>query len=192
MNIKRTILVVTVFSLVTAVPLFSEEKMSARANNMSGKIQVSDDNGAKPWVQFRTQQGKNNRPAGGSFQYRPEGKSKETYVDVVYVKVDGEHGWLAGKCTRDGTDLVGRWLFLAAHDGGTPGRLVDHIWWEWLPNTADAESIAKRKVENLEKPANSKSIISGNIVVNFYDEVNFSRTHHTFSARLGKMIRRRK
>jgi len=170
MSIKKAILMLAVFSLAIAGPLFSKAKKSAPASNATGKVQVLNDSDEYAWAEFEAYESKNGQPAKGLFHYWLEDGSEEIYVDVVYVKVDGEYVWFAGKCTEASGELVGRWFFLAAHDGGDPGRLVDHVWWEWLPDTADAETIAERKVNNLEKPANNKSIENGNVVVNFYDE----------------------
>ncbi len=171
MNIKKIILMLTVFLLFITVPAFSGGEEPAPANNVVGKVQVLDNgnNDEYAWTEFEAHQGKDNQPAGGFFHWWLEDGSRETYVEAVYVKVDGNYAWFAGKCTKDSADLAGRWLFIAAHDGGMPGRLTDHIWWEWLPDTPDAESIAKAKVENLETPASNKPIISGDIVVHCYE-----------------------
>lgn len=170
MSIKKAVLMLAVFSLAIAGPLFLRAKESAPANNVTGKVQILNDSDEYAWAEFEAYEAKNSQPANGSFHYWLEDGSEEIYVDVVYVKVDGEYAWFAGKCSKASGELVGRWLFLAAHDGGDPGRLVDHIWWEWLPDTADAQAVAERKVNNLKKPASNKSIKAGNVVVNFYDE----------------------
>jgi hypothetical protein len=142
MHFQKTILLLTIFSLMMAVPAFSKQGK----NNVSGKVKVSGDD-ASVWIELRADGAKNSLAASGSLRCWQNNKSKETSADVVYMKVDGSYGWLAGKCTRDSGNLTGRWFFMAVHDGGTPGHLADQLW------------------ENLEKPANNKSIETGDIVV---------------------------
>ena len=84
------------------------------------------------------------------------------------MKVDGEYAWLAGKSTKDSTKLANQWFFITIHDGGSPGNLVDHMWWDWLPDTENVENIAKNKVENLEKAENNQIIKDGDIQIFFY------------------------
>jgi len=167
MNIQKAILILAALSLTAAVPLSLRAEEPALASNAKGTVQVSDE-GGNAYIEFEVQEGKDNKAASGSFHFRLDDGSRDSYVEVAYVKVDGEYAWFAGDCTRDNAGMAGRWLFIAVHDGGRPGRLVDHIWLEWLPKTPDAENIAKRKVENLEKPANNKPIKTGDIVVNCY------------------------
>lgn len=168
MNIRKTILIVSVvFVAATTPPLLSRED-SAPANNTSGKVQVLD-NGESVLVEFRARGKRDDKPAGGSFRRSSADKSIDTYCNVVYVKVDGDYAWFAGKCVMDSDGLAGRWFFAAVHDGGRPSELVDHLWWDWLPRTPNAESIAADKVENIEKPDSNKPIESGNITVSFYD-----------------------
>jgi hypothetical protein len=93
----------------------------------------------------------------------------EMYIELEYTAIDGDYAWFAGICTEDGENFTGKWLFGAVHDGGTPGKLVDHIWWEWLPDSDDVEEVAQSKVENFEIPAKNKPISSGDIKVNDYD-----------------------
>jgi len=167
MRISKTFSILTVVSLILAVPVFSEKLTAAPANSASGKVEIvsSDDQTAS--AEFKANVGKAQQPANGFFRVSAEDKGTETYVDVVYVKVDGDYAWFAGKCTRDSEGLMGRWFFIVVHDGGKPGRLADHIWWDCLPDTDDAESIAKEKVENFEIPESNKPIKSGDIEVCF-------------------------
>lgn len=167
MNMKKVFLTLIVFSLVIVVPSFSESQKytSASKSSVTGKVQISADTNKYTWAEFSTRQGKDGLSATGSLHLWSEDNSRQTYVNLAYLNVDGEYAWFAGQCTNDNGSLTGRWLFVAVHDGGNPGRLADHIWWEWLPNSPDAEAVAKSKVENLEKPADNKSIKAGNIVV---------------------------
>jgi hypothetical protein len=76
----------------------------------------------------------------------------EMYIELEYTAIDGKYAWFAGICTEDGER-----------------KLVDHVWWEWLPDSDDVEDVAKSKVENFEIPAKNKPINSGDIKVNDYD-----------------------
>lgn len=169
MNIKKIAWTVTAFLIVIAVPVFPEQKGSAPPNNVTGKVKILINRDKEAWAEFEAYEEKGNIPAKGSFHLWLEDTGEETYVDVVYVKVSGAYGWFAGKCTKDTGEMIERWLFLAVHDGGSPGRLVDHIWWEWLPDTGEAETIAREKIENLEKPADNQSIKTGDITVNYHN-----------------------
>ena len=129
-----------------------------------GQVEVTD-NGHKALVKFEAEPGSKKLSVDGFFRRSSTDGSGLTYVKLSYLKVDDGYAWFAGRCTQDEGDLTGRWLFATAHDGGKPGRLLDHLWWEWLPDTNDAEAKARSKVENLEKPAYNKSIESGEITV---------------------------
>ena len=170
MNVKKTILAAAVFSLAASVLLFAGQNASEPANSAVGKVHILINTDESARVEFEAYEAKNNQPARGFLLCSQKNQNRETHSEVVYVKVDGDYAWFAGKCTRDSGNLKGRWFFIAVHDGGTPGKLVDHIWWDWLPQTPDAESIAKKKVENLERPANNKHISAGDVVVRFYAE----------------------
>ena len=113
------------------------------------------------------------KPARGIIRQWHEGKDSEGLsVEISYMHVDGKYAWFAGKCIEDkGIGMNGRWLFIAVNDGGEPGKLVDHLWCEWLADTKDAEAIAKRKVESLEKPCENIMIKDGNIVINNYSKI---------------------
>ena len=167
MNTKEAILVVCFFSLLIVVPVFSLQFVSSHSNNAAGKITIADDNGGS--VDFKAVDGKDGQPSTGYLRLKSGDGSKETEAEVKYVNVDGDYAWFAGQCTRDSGGLTGRWFFAAVHDGGTPGKLVDHIWFDWLPDTADAEAVAKSKVENFAKPSSNKPITTGDIVVTFSD-----------------------
>jgi len=169
MSITKTILVVGVSCIVAAIPVFSQQKVSASPNNVTGKVQISDNSSGNVSVEFKAYEEKGDQPAKGYFHLWLDDESEETFVDGVYVSVDDEYAWFAGRCTKDTGDLTGRWLFVAVHDGGSPGRLVDHLWWQWLPDTTDAENIAREKVENIETPADNQPIEAGNITVQFND-----------------------
>ena len=91
---------------------------------------------------------------------------KKTTVKISALKIDGQYAWFSGKCISGNSDKLGHWLFVAVDDGGTPGNISDHVWWEWLGNDAKAESEAASKVKNLKKPVENKPVKSGDIVVN--------------------------
>ena len=169
MNVRKIILVVCVFSLGAVLSAFSQQSKSELANKAMGEVEISADNGESAWAEFRVSDATSQSSASGFFHYWLDDKSKESYVEMAYVKVDGEYAWFAGKCSKSSENLTGRWFFAAVHDGGMPGNLVDHIWWDWLADTPNAESIAKEKVENMERPTANKPIESGDVTVRFYD-----------------------
>ena len=138
---------------------FSASSQGAKA---SGEISISDD-GGEVQAKLQITTGENEDSAGGYFQYLDDGD--KVYIEVTGVKIDGEYAWFAGKCIEGGAGYSGRWLFVAVHDGGKPGRLVDQIWWEWIPAGDNAESIAKSKVRNMRVPSERKDIQSGDIKV---------------------------
>ena len=167
MNIRKAVLVSAAFSLLSASSALAEKQESTEANNAVGEITVQGYDGEHILVKFEACEEKNNQSARGFLRLQAGDNDKDTYAEVAYVKVDGAYCWFAGKCTRDSDDLTGRWFFAAVHDGGTPGRLVDHIWLDWLANKADAESIAREKVKNCEKPQHNTPIAAGDIVVHY-------------------------
>jgi len=154
----------SVFLLFAGIPLLSTAKASC-SNEASGNIEVLDA-GVRLDVEFEAREAAGSNSGGGFFHYESADHSTKLAAEVFYVKVDDEYAWFAGRCVRDRGDLAGRWFFAAVHDGGTPGSLADHIWWDWLPEGPDAEKTAKRKVENLERPVSNKPVKAGNIVVN--------------------------
>ena len=164
MKTRKIILAMSVFLLFAGFPLLSTAKASC-ASNASGNIEVLDA-GVRLGVEFEAREAANGESGGGFFRYTSADRSNKLAAKVFYVKVDDEYAWFAGRCLQDNGDLTGRWFFAAVHDGGTPGSLADHIWWDWLPEGPGAEKTAKRKVENLERPASNKPVKAGNIVVN--------------------------
>ena len=159
---KILIITVTVFFLAGT----GTANAASPANNATGKLQIVDDGGRAASVRFDASEACEGQPAKGSLTCSFIDQAQPNSVKIQIVKIDGQFAWLAGQCISG--DLSGRWFFVVVHDGGQPGRLVDHIWWEWLPAGAD-ENTARTKVENLEKPAGNKSITDGNIVVSSYN-----------------------
>ena len=164
-KIKLTIIAIVLCVLVS--PFFGQTGVVLAAS-VKGKIEITAEDGKTANVQFKIKPTENKLSATGSLNYRQEDGSDEFYLDVVYLNADSEYAWFAGKCMKSNTNLAGRWLFVAVHDGGVQGELTDHIWWEWLDDSADAEAIAKAKAEAKEKPAVNLPIKSGDIVVDFY------------------------
>jgi len=146
-------MVLAVFALILILParLYAAET--------KGEVLVSDD-GTELHTKFKITLNDSGNSGNGFFQYSDE--QSTVRIKVKYLKVDGEYAWFAGKCVEDGIDKLDRWFFAVVHDGGKPGNIADHIWWEWLDNT---ESIAKSKVENLEIPSERKQIKDGDITV---------------------------
>ncbi|MFC1738331.1 hypothetical protein ACFL1G_04675 [Planctomycetota bacterium] len=156
---KRFVLTLVLFSLVISVCASGKENNSA-----IGQIRVSD-NKEGGLAKLKALAGDDIDSSEGFFHYLPADGTGEVRIKLAYVKVDGKYAWFAGECTQNGVNLIGRWFFGAVHDGGKPGKLVDHIWWEWLPDSDNARSVAKSKVENFEIPAENKTIIDGDIAV---------------------------
>ena len=164
-NIKLTTVAIILFVLIS--PFIGQTDV-AWAVSVTGKIDVTAKDGKAANVQFSIKPTQNKPSATGTLSQRKNDGSSEFYLDVAYLNVDGKYAWFAGKCTKNSSDKTGKWLFVAVHDGGLRGELTDHIWWEWLDDSAVAESIAKRKVEAKEKPAVNLTIKSGDIIVDFY------------------------
>jgi hypothetical protein len=158
MSGKKLILVLVVTCLLSNLTL-----MAKQSNDASGRATVVDNN------QQVTVHLKATEDDDGFLQCTSSDNDTEMYIELEYIEIDGKYAWFAGMCTKDGSNFTGRWFFGAVHDGGNPGKLVDHIWWEWLPESDDVEEIAKSKVENLEIPSDNKPIESGDIEVNDYD-----------------------
>ena len=135
---------------------------SSQGGTASGEVSISD-GGNKLQAKLKIATIGNENSIDGFLQYHDE--YDKVLIDVTSLKVDGEYAWFAGKCVEGGADYSGRWLFGAVHDGGKPGRLVDQIWWEWIPAGDNAESIAKSKVRNMQVPSERKDIQSGDIKV---------------------------
>jgi len=158
MNYKKLICVTIAVCLLLS--LSSAAKQSSEA---SGSCKVGDD-GRPVSVVLRATDDEE-----GFLRCTDSDNDTEMYIELEYVVIEDTYAWFAGVCTEDGANLTGRWLFGAVHDGGSPGKLVDHIWWEWLPESDDVEEIAKSKVENLDIPSENKPITSGDIEVTDFD-----------------------
>jgi len=157
MAAKKIILVLTLLCLLLSVTVLAKQTNEAR-----GRFKVKDDNKNVTVNLKVTEDG------DGFLRCTKSDNDVEMYIDIEYAEIDGKYAWFAGICTEDGENFTGKWLFGVVHDGGTPGKLVDHIWWEWLPESDNVEDIAKSKVENLEIPSGNKTINSGDIKVNDY------------------------
>ena len=150
---------------ITADTVVSEQRRPVSQCQANGKLEFLSEDNQMGSIEFEVYKQNEGQSAGGFFRLSLEKQDQTTYVDVRYVSIADDFVWFAGNCTKGSGDFTGRWIFIAANDGGRPGKLVDHIWWEWLPDTQNAENIAKRKVENLEKPAYNKPIETGEITV---------------------------
>jgi len=151
-------------TLSAVLPSWSSpsQNFSSGGGGISGNVEVS---GQANHIEMKASAAGADSSARGWLRLRSSDGSRETKVDLVYLKVDGEYAWAAGECTEDTDGLEGRWLFIAVHDGGKPGRLVDQLWMEWLDEGAKGRQQAKSKVDNLETPSESKSIESGDLKV---------------------------
>jgi len=173
MKISKAILMVAVFSFIIPCVLFSSEKTAATQEKVIWQVCFSGETDKNIWMNFKAHKEGNSNPAKGLFHLWRDDETKGIWLELAYLLVDDDYAWFASRCTEDKDDgkLAGRWLFIVVHDGGAPGRLVDHFWCEWLPATKNAEQLARRKVKNLERPKENKPIGAGNIVVNSYDEI---------------------
>ncbi len=98
-----------------------------------------------------------------------EGKGEFHYSDVngqhyeakvSLVNIVGNDVWFAGLVTK-GNVGVGNWVFVKAHDGGTPGNNGDLIWGSFT-----TESVAEIGVANMSTPGDGPfAITRGNLVV---------------------------
>jgi len=156
MNTRIKFTVLIALALILILPAWLQ------AAGARGDISISDD-GRELQAKFKMMLTNSDDTGSGFFQYS-DGQST-ILIEVTCLKIDGEYAWFAGKCTKNGADKMGRWFFAVVHDGGNPGRLVDHIWWEWIAESDNAESIAKSKVENMEIPSERKLITEGDIKV---------------------------
>lgn len=171
---------VCAFALVLAIGLSASvmaqgggrPDFAGPAAKATGGIEVQE--GANTaWVEFNAHEGdadhrgRGRQQAKGEFCWQlgdPEDPDRTICVDVVYVKVDGDTAWFAGPAVVDSADnLVGHWLFVMVVDGGTPATAGDEAWWQWLGE--DAGDTAAEMVEEMDVPANEKTIVSGNLVV---------------------------
>ncbi len=164
MRRNRNIIVIAFVVLVLVFPVFSGQ--SKISSHVTGKIEVKDDSNTVRVV-FEAREAAENRPAEGTLNLDVNGSEAE--FEIRYVKVDGSYAWFAAKCTDSSSIRNGQWIFLLVNDGGTPGNLLDHIWWEWVGEGPSAEAVACEKVENIEKPAANKPVETGDIVVYDYE-----------------------
>jgi len=167
MSIRNVVIIVCVLALSIVLPSWSSpaQDFSSGGGSIGGNVEVSAQQGQANHVEMQASAAGADSSARGWLRLRSADGSVETKVDLVYLRVDGEYAWAAGECTEDTDGLQGRWLFIALHDGGKPGRLVDQLWMEWLDEGAKGRQQAKSKVDNLETPAESESIESGDLKV---------------------------
>ena len=136
---------------------------------VQGKIQLESADMGVFWYIFdpyRSHPDKEKRARKDLLQVKYEDGEGDMYIKLKYWKADGEFLWLAGQCIRDTKDnLQGRWLFTTIHDGGDLGKYLDHVWWEWLPDEANAEENARAKVESIEKASKNLDVRQGNLTI---------------------------
>ena len=164
MKAREIILVVLVVSALVIAPKVSVQADVSRPDNAVGNIVIVDA-GDNADVEFKAVEACEGIGASGFFKLNGKGGAVKIDAVVRFVKVDGRYTWFAGQCTPNSPAMAGRWFFAVAHDGGEPGKLVDHLWLDWLTRSPDAAKIAERKVENYEKPSCNKPIKDGNIII---------------------------
>ena len=160
--------------LIIALTLLATGSSLSKGNYASKekliwRVIYSDQNNQDTSLALKVRKKENTEQTEAFFHTWQKSQEEGLIVKLTYLKVEDNYAWFAGKCTEDKSErgLKDRWLFIVVHDGGKPGKLVDHLWCEWLKDTNDAEKIARRKVENLEKPKKHKPIKEGDIVVDF-------------------------
>ena len=147
-----------VLSALIVIQIFPAFIYAASAN---GQITVSQ--GSKIFdVKLNMDDTKSDK---GFIQSVDQGSGDSVRIQISYITIDGEYAWFAGKCTDGRADKIGEWLFGVVHDGGKPGNLVDHLWWEWIGDGDDAEAKARAKVDNLQIPSGRKAVQSGDIKI---------------------------
>lgn len=129
----------------------------------------------EPWdgghreVDFNAHEAKDGRPAKGSMVddvYGPTGLWRRTFMySVHYVRVEGDYVHFGAYCYYDSNGThAGRWLYVKAQDGGTPGRAGDGIGWKWGSETAVANWVTFGSTTGWWRMP-----IAGNLVVHTYE-----------------------
>jgi hypothetical protein len=119
-----------------------------RNNNQGDQIQcwaefeakATSDTSAKGWLKYHDVEG---------LRFR---------VDVQCLTVVGDHDAIFSGpiVSASDTTLVGQWLLIAVHDGGTPGSKGDTIWGEFYLDNPGCDSFP---------PGRPSDVESGNLVV---------------------------
>ena len=115
------------------------------AEKATGEIEYYYPNGGpteQVFREFNAHEEKGDRPAKGWSRWwrTTDGvMDRELYVEIKYVRVDGDDAWFAGECTYHSTNpnRVGDWNYIKVHDGGTPRSNGDTVWGEWFETEAD-------------------------------------------------------
>jgi hypothetical protein len=84
--------------------------------------------GLERWVEFNAHEGDSGQPAKGKLHYKDA--NKDWYkADIQCVTVVDDRAFFSGPLLQTNRpDWEGLWVFIAVHDGGTPGSKGDHIW----------------------------------------------------------------
>jgi hypothetical protein len=167
MNVRKTMTICLAILIVAGAPIVTRMSTCVAADRTAVKarleIEASDDDFTNLKLDVKP---KAESPAAkGNLYLWIDSEVDRTKVEVRYLHVDGQFAWMAGECTEDGDQFRDRWIYVVVHDGGEPGRLVDHIWIEWLDEGPEGQQDAEAKLVNLEKPSENRSIESGDIVV---------------------------
>lgn len=87
------------------------------------------------------------------------------FVDIQYVKVEGDKAYFAGPVTMASqASWVGNWSSAAVRDGGEPAYMVDHVWGIFTDIDTAKYNVAY-KVMPSEYP-----VTSGNLQVHTYEK----------------------
>lgn len=168
---KRRLLVITL-TLVLSLLLF-DTAFAANGPTEKGTGYISI---FEPWdgghreIDFNAHEGNAHKQAKGAmadYVFGPDGAMRRVFLyDVRYARVEGDYVHFGALCTFDSNGThAGRWLYVKAHDGGTPGAGVDHIGWMW-GSVADIQNW----VNNGGPTGWWRPALSGNLVAHTYGE----------------------
>ena len=167
MDVRKTMTICLALLIVAGAPTVTRMSTCVAADRTAVKarleIEASDDDFTNLKLDVRPKD--EELSAKGNLYLWIDSEVDRIKIEIRYLNVDGEFAWMAGECTEDGDQFKDRWIYVVVHDGGEPGRLVDHIWIEWLDEGAQGQQDAEQKLVNLEKPKRNRSIESGDIVV---------------------------
>ena len=165
MAMKRNLLKILAVGIVSCLILTSNA--FSASGRVAGKVQTEIE-GESARLQLKILEGESST-GKRFFKYKLADSSETVFVKVKYLRIDDGYAWFAGKALPGKSSTrSNQWVFAVVHDGGIPGELVDHMWWQWLGEGDDAEKQAKEKVEELEQPEQNYPIESGDLVVENY------------------------
>jgi len=164
MNVKKIIILSLAFLTIAGVPVISEFGPCAAAE-VKAKLDIEAQDDQFTHLSINAKPTGDGIAAKGTLALWNGNDTDKIKINISYLLIDGQYAWLAGKCVDSSGDFADRWVYVVVHDGGEPGRLVDHIWIEWLAEGQEGKTQAEQKVVNLDSPSKKISIESGDIKV---------------------------